>query len=182
MANLPRTPLAERELFVIVDFRGTGFQHKDAVFRHNPMKLVRARKDALFHFFGDKNFHFLERRGEFGQTSHAKLLEHYARTAFVLSPAGGGYECMRTWEALNMGAIPILQRYRPNDFVYEDLPVMWVDEYTPDEINADTLKKTRDEIVKNIAAGKYNMAKLTNSWWMELIRKKATDGYGQQRN
>ncbi|CAF1343348.1 unnamed protein product [Rotaria magnacalcarata] len=35
-------------------------------------------------------------------------LEHIGNVKFVLSPPGGGTDCHRTWEALYMGAVPIV--------------------------------------------------------------------------
>ncbi|CAF3715723.1 unnamed protein product [Adineta steineri] len=35
-------------------------------------------------------------------------LEQIGNTKFVLSPPGGGIDCLRTWEALLMGAVPIV--------------------------------------------------------------------------
>jgi len=47
---------------------------------------------------------------------------------YVLSPAGNGIDCHRTWEAMYLGAIPILRReHWP--FVSQNLPVLLVDEW-----------------------------------------------------
>jgi hypothetical protein len=58
-------------------------------------------------------------------SSPAKYRELLRRSQFVLSPPGNGADCHRTWEALYMGAIPIvLEKYWP--FQEIDLPVLVV--------------------------------------------------------
>ena len=50
------------------------------------------------------------------------------QSRFVLSPAGNGSDCHRTWEAMYLGAIPIVRRaHWP--FIGLDLPVLVVDEW-----------------------------------------------------
>ncbi len=62
---------------------------------------------------------------------HATPLEYrrvLAESKFVLSPAGNGFDCHRTWEAMYLGAIPILRRaHWP--FVNKNLPVLLVNEW-----------------------------------------------------
>jgi hypothetical protein len=48
------------------------------------------------------------------------------RSKFVVSPPGNGYDCHRTWEAIYLGAVPIvLKEYWP--FQKYRLPVLVVD-------------------------------------------------------
>jgi hypothetical protein len=48
---------------------------------------------------------------------------------FVVSPEGNGMDCHRTWEALYMGAIPIVQRSIMTES-FADLPIIIVDDFT----------------------------------------------------
>ena len=60
------------------------------------------------------------------------------RSQFVLSPPGNGWDCYRTYEAIAMGAIPIVKRERPMTDVCEDLPVLLVDDWydvTPERLS-----------------------------------------------
>lgn len=51
-----------------------------------------------------------------------------SESKFVLSPAGNGFDCHRTWEAMYLGAIPILRRaHWP--FINKNLPVLLLDEW-----------------------------------------------------
>jgi len=60
-------------------------------------------------------------------------LETYLRTMrqykFVLSPVGNGIDCHRTWEALMMGAIPIVESIAGLNPIYEGLPVLIVEDW-----------------------------------------------------
>lgn len=58
-------------------------------------------------------------------TNYRKAL---SESKFVLSPAGNGFDCHRTWEALYLGAIPIVKRaHWP--FINKPLPVLIIDEW-----------------------------------------------------
>jgi hypothetical protein len=63
--------------------------------------------------------------------SHASPFEYrraVADSKFVLSPAGNGFDCHRTWEALYLGAIPIVRRVHW-PFRDKQLPVLVVNEW-----------------------------------------------------
>jgi len=95
----------------------------------------------------------------FGNLRHAK---------FILSPSGMGWDCYRTWEALCMGTIPVLETYyRKDGFyrVFDDLPVLWVDHY--DNVTPSLLEASYPKILAK--AKEYNFAKLTNQWWVDFI-------------
>ena len=54
------------------------------------------------------------------------------QSKFVISPSGLGYDTYCSWEAIMLGAIPVLEIYYQNDSfynVYDELPVLWVDHY-----------------------------------------------------
>lgn len=62
-------------------------------------------------------------------TSPRKYREMLSNSAFVLSPPGNGVDCHRTWEAIYLGAIPIvLKKCWP--FSHIDLPVLVVDDWS----------------------------------------------------
>jgi hypothetical protein len=68
--------------------------------------------------------------------SYAALL---GRSRFVLSPMGRGWDCYRTYEAIAMGAIPIVKRQRPLSDVVDGLPALVVDDWhqvTPERLRA----------------------------------------------
>jgi hypothetical protein len=90
--------------------------------------------------------------------------ENQTNYAFVLSPAGGGYDCHRTWEALILGCIPIVKRFNiPLEDIYEDLPVLIVDNWS--DLNEKLLNETLEKFQKM----KFNYEKLTLAYWKNLI-------------
>lgn len=84
--------------------------------------------------------------------------------AFVLSPAGGGIDCHRTWEALLLGCIPIVKRFNvPHEKIYNDLPVLIVDNWS--DINIELLNKTIEEFKNK----QFNFEKMTLNYWKNLF-------------
>ena len=70
----------------------------------------------------------------------AHYVAQLGRSKFVLSPPGNGWDCYRTYEAIAMGAIPIVLRRRPISNVCETLPVLLVDDWaevTPARLRAE---------------------------------------------
>ena len=62
-----------------------------------------------------------------GRRSHPQYLQDLSRSKFVLSPPGNGADCHRTWEAILMGAVPIVVRHDAFTSLYSNLPVLIVD-------------------------------------------------------
>lgn len=85
--------------------------------------------------------------------------------AFVLSPMGHGMDCHRTWEALILGCIVIVQK-SPLDSLYEDLPVLIVDNW--EDITQELLHKTIVEFKDK----EFNWDKITTRYWVDKIKSK----------
>jgi hypothetical protein len=82
---------------------------------------------------------------------------------FVLSPAGVGLDCYRTWEALCLGCIPIV--CIPNfKQLFEDLPVLIVDNWS--QITVELLQNTIEQFREKV----FNYDKLTLSYWTNRIK------------
>jgi len=93
------------------------------------------------------------------RTENWKFLTQHA---FVLSPFGLGMDCHRTWEALCLGAIPVIKA--PNfQKMFEDLPVLIVNEWN--EITRELLDKTIEEFKSK----EFNYEKLTLQYWVKMI-------------
>lgn len=84
---------------------------------------------------------------------------------FVLSPRGNGLDCHRTWEALLMGAVPVVKTSYL-DLIYEGLPVVIVNSW--DEVTESFLIQKWDELQKQ----SFDDSKLTLGYWLGLIEKK----------
>jgi len=96
-----------------------------------------------------------------------KNIERYfldlAEFAFVLSPRGNGLDCFRTWEALHMGAFPIVKS-SALDPLFTDLPVIIINDWT--DITYDFLTKHYQELVSR---GDYRWEKLYLPYYLEQI-------------
>ncbi len=95
--------------------------------------------------------------------SYSEYLDDLTKSYFVLAPRGVNLDSFRTWEALYMGAIPIVKSSSLNP-VYEELPVLIVD--TWDEINEDFLRNKLELFKKTT----YNLAKLKPEYWINFIK------------
>lgn len=63
-----------------------------------------------------------------GSSSPSNYRKALSESRYVLSPAGNGFDCHRTWEAMYLGAIPIVRRaHWP--FTNKNLPVIVIDEW-----------------------------------------------------
>lgn len=74
-------------------------------------------------------------------------------------------DCHRTWEALILGAIPIV-RGRQFDAMFADLPVLIVDSW--EDVTELKLATTIEEFKKR----KFNYRKLELSYWTEQFCSK----------
>ena len=82
-----------------------------------------------------------------------EYIQDMAASKFVLSPDGYGVECHRTWEALMVNCIPIVKS-GPLDHLYDDLPVLIVDDWS---IITEEFLKTKYEEFKHRT---FNLEKL----------------------
>ncbi len=85
--------------------------------------------------------------------------------AFVISPPGNGVDCHRTWEALCISRIPIVQR-TGIESLFDNLPVLVVDSY--EDVTQDLLD-TFLHVAKQ-RWHEYQWSKLTLRWWTNQIR------------
>jgi len=88
--------------------------------------------------------------------------------AFVASPFGQDYECIRTWEALCLGCIVILKT-SPLDPIYSDLPVLIINDWS--EITQPFLDTAIETFKIKHQNGEFNYEKLTKKYWSLLIKK-----------
>lgn len=82
--------------------------------------------------------------------------------AFVISPAGNGIDCHRTWEALCLGCIPIVKT-TGLDPLYEDLPVWIINDWS--EVTLDKM----NEILESYKEKTFKLEKLTTRYWKYIM-------------
>jgi hypothetical protein len=86
--------------------------------------------------------------------------------SFVVSPFGNGLDCIRTFESLCLGCIVIIKKSALDISMYEDLPVLLIDEWT--DINETLLNKTLEEFKNK----QFNYDKLKFEYWANLVISK----------
>ena len=98
--------------------------------------------------------------------SESKDIEGYIEDLrsyqFVLSPRGNGIDCHRTWEALYMGAIPIVESSKL-DPLFEDLPVIIIDRF--EDLTYEYLVEAYEKMQKRF----FKKDKLSSSYWRNLF-------------
>jgi hypothetical protein len=98
--------------------------------------------------------------GFFDQRHHyASYCSNMSQYKFIASPRGNGIDCHRTWEALYMKCIPIVERH----FMYNtyDLPILQVDRW--EDVNKEWLESRCD------LTGNYEQLKI--NYWLDKISK-----------
>lgn len=82
---------------------------------------------------------------------------------FVLSPPGNGMDCHRTWEALYMNAVPIVQSSTMN-WMFQDLPVIIVEDWG--HIDEEFLEKEYEKVKSKQG----DMKKMYFDYWWNKIK------------
>jgi len=116
-------------------------------------------RDLVWNLFSDKPWCFVSK-----PTEPSYYLKDLCNSQFVLSPRGNGLDCHRTWEALLMGAIPIV-RTSSLDPLFEDLPVLIIEDWHM--ITESYLKEKYIEIKSK----SNNQEKLFFKYWLESIQR-----------
>lgn len=92
--------------------------------------------------------------------------QHYINTMlkyrFIISPNGNGIDCHRTWEALYLNRIPILQKNKFNENIFGDMPALIVDGY--DKLTIDMMH----DFINN-ELPKKSSAKLYPEYWIRKM-------------
>jgi hypothetical protein len=90
-----------------------------------------ARRRAVYRTIENRDWITFENMGKRHGVYDISPLQFYRRLArhrFTISPNGNGIDCYRTWEALYLGSIPIVQR-SPEMAHFSDLPILFTDDY-----------------------------------------------------
>jgi len=86
---------------------------------------------------------------------------------FCLSLPGKGLDCYRTWESLTLGVIPIVLKTDFSGDLYNDLPVLQLQEEELKNINESFLENEFLKIKER--QNTFNFKKLTTDWWKKYI-------------
>ena len=81
---------------------------------------------------------------------------------FCISPPGAGIDVHRTWESLMVGTIPICIS-SPLDYIYKDLPVVLVDDYSV------VTKEFLEDKYSILKDKEYDFSCIYGDYWKSLI-------------
>jgi hypothetical protein len=145
---LARTPAAERDIDLLVNVQPRNVERRVllAHFENKPWATVVPWRST-----SDGAAPTLSLRDYFAQL---------ARSRFVLSPPGRGWDCYRTYEAIALGAIPIVRREPPLSDVVSGLPVLMVDDWSD---------VTPAWLARQVVTG--SMERMTLPYWAARIRE-----------
>ena len=95
--------------------------------------------------------------------------------SFIFCTQGGGLEPNpKVFCAIYCGVIPIIKKFVNCEILYEDLPVIIVDEWTEDCVSIEKLKLWRNQLKDyfyNEEKRKEAFYKLTSEYWIKYIEK-----------
>lgn len=143
------------------------FEHRSpTVFTHFTVGTQRVVRSEWLSYFQEQSF----ANAPQGTIERTQLWKNMGGSQFVASPPGAGMDCHRTWEALVLGSVPIVQRFVPLTPLYEDLPVWEVDHVS--EVTHESLQRKAKEVANKLLHGHYDFRKLTVGWWKEHLESR----------
>ena len=95
-------------------------------------ELVYVNFNLKTHKTRDKVRRILEKNGfklQSGGKKWKEYINEMSKYKFCISPRGNGIDCYRTWEALYIGCIPIVEKHEEIYTYFKDLPLLWVENY-----------------------------------------------------
>jgi hypothetical protein len=99
----------------------------------------------------------------------AAYLGDMAGCRWVVSPPGNGVDCHRTWEALYLGAVPIVLKTPSGASLHDGLPIIQLPDLA--ELRAESLEEAQGTHAGNEA----QLARLKMSYWRERIAAKVAE-------
>lgn len=140
---------------------------KDMVYV-NVSFATNTERRAAFEQIDPKLIFFQERR-----LDPAEYLKEMASFRYVFSPHGNGIDCHRTWEALALGCVPIVQ-HSPIAPLFDGLPVLIVSSWS--HLNPSALREF--EQLRSVSS--WSWEKLKMSYWKRMIYAKRAEIRGDR--
>ena len=94
-----------------------------------------------------------------------KYLHQLNTHKFVISPDGNSLEGHRTWEALYVGTIPIVQRHVFTEDFSQNIPMLIIDSW--EEVTEEFLNNKYEEIMSNKANWNFDLIRI--GYWKKKI-------------
>jgi hypothetical protein len=98
---------------------------------------------------------------------------------FLICNHGGGIDpSPKSWTAILAGVIPIMEHF-PGDSIYDDLPVVFIDNWEPDQITPSKLTAWRENLLPYFTDPEKRakvLDKLMTKYWWDKVMKTLEDG------
>ncbi len=124
--------------------------------KHDRPRIVELFENAPYCFSRNKSDQ------DWTGISSEQFYQEMAASQFILSPWGVEFEAIRTWEAVVLGSIPIVE-HSFLDPLYEDLPILLIHDW--DEINEQFLEKNYEKLKSKSSDKAYF------DYWANLIKE-----------
>jgi hypothetical protein len=158
----PKTPPLEQER-ILFEIRQSA----------KPLEQRMVKAYANFHFLMNTKYAYdridainkIPKSCVFYESTKVKRLETWktqSEYAFVISPHGNGLDCHRTWEAISLGAIPIIKT-SPLDSLFDGLPVWIVNDWN--QVNESSMLVKIKEFKDGV-----NLETMHLNYWLKKIR------------
>lgn len=102
-------------------------------------------------------------------SSPSTYLYNMAASQFCISPRGAGIDCFRTWEALILGCVPVLEK-SPLDSLFYRLPVLLIDDY--ENITVEQLMAFQKYVID--CRHEFDLEKIYAQFWIDFFLKLQT--------
>lgn len=110
-----------------------------------------------------------ERRALQNYTDFVEYYKTIAASKFVFSPVGSGLDCFRHWEAMALGAVPIVDYSPVAAELFRGLPVLLVDDFDTTPLSQADLLRWYEDRVLFATSAPFDLDKLTKRFWIDSI-------------
>ncbi len=145
----------------LLDIRKTDIKKELKIFTNFHLNINSPARERLYKELKGSSLFFFQEK-PLSRTETWKIQRKYN---FVFSPAGVGMDCHRTWEALILGCIPIVETSFL-DNLYSEFPIVVIK--NPNDITEENLLKW-SILYKNSFDNNLEL-KLKNRYWIEKIK------------
>ena len=114
-------------------------------------------RDKILHYYSNQPW------ATVGNGKQIDYLKEMYNHKFVISPESNCADSHRTWEAMYLGTIPIVQK-TPGMSWFDDLPILQVDDMC--SLTQEFLEEKYEEMMSK----EYNLDKLKLSYWLDIIQ------------
>ena len=117
----------------------------------------------------DRNYKITLESPSFDNESRIRYLQNLRSHTLVLCPEGNGIDTHRLWETLYMGGIPTVVKNYYLDDLYNQLPILRLDNWS--ELNNANLIRSK---IDCLHYKEYDFGLISNSYWIAKIARHRT--------